>query len=130
MEQRGARPCPRGRAYAGHVLFTNNQLRLDGPMLTAFMDACVLGATAQMCDNRLQDSQHLPVLYSGMIVGIADVTAHNIATFFLKIMVPLKYRIRNPNAILWPLFYGGFARERALTRDARRVAQPPASRKP
>jgi hypothetical protein len=85
------------------VLFTSNQLWVDGPTLTALTDALLLGATMQMSDNRLQENQHYPVIASGLSVGIANVTSHNVATYCLKALGPAVYRISTPNVVLWPL---------------------------
>jgi hypothetical protein len=85
-----------------HVLFTSNQLWVDAPPLSALLDAYVLGSTVQMCDNRFQEGQYYPVIASAASVGIANVTAHNIATYCLKIRAPQIYRVHQPNIVLWP----------------------------
>jgi hypothetical protein len=69
-----------------HVLFANNQLWLDGsasPKLTALLDAFIFGFSIQVCANRFQESQKYPVLYSGLTVGIVNITAQNFSTYCL-----------------------------------------------
>jgi hypothetical protein len=83
-----------------HILFTSNHLWLDGPTLTTVLDAFVFGLSVQMCDNRLQEGQRYPVLASGASLGIANVTAHNLATYCLFVGAAANYRINSPNVIL------------------------------
>lgn len=86
-----------------HVLFSSNHLWVDAPPITALVDAFLLGVTLQMCDNRLQECQYYPVIFSGVSVGIANVTAHNIATYCLAVKAPPIYCINAPNVILMRL---------------------------
>jgi hypothetical protein len=83
-----------------HVLFTSNHLWVDTPPITAVVDAFLLGASVQMCDNRLQEAQYYPVIFSAASVGIANVTAHNLATYCLLVKAPPIYCINAPNVIL------------------------------
>ena len=82
-----------------HVLFANNQLWLDGPMLTAWLDAFVLGLTIQACTNRLQESNGYPVLISGLVAGMANVATQNICTYCLIAVAPASYLVNAQNLI-------------------------------
>jgi hypothetical protein len=83
-----------------HVLFANNQLWLDGPTLTALLDALILGFTIQVCANRLQESQRYPVLFSGLTFGWANITSQNISTYCLAVEGPQAFVVDQYNLVL------------------------------
>jgi Family of unknown function (DUF6519) len=85
-----------------HVLFANNQLWLDGPTLTAFLDAMILGFTTQACANRLQESKKYPVLASGLTFGFANITSQNICTYCLNATALPNQLVDSQNLILIP----------------------------
>jgi hypothetical protein len=84
------------------VLFNSNQLWVDGPPITALVDALVIAQTVVACNNRLQESRDYPVLYSGLTLGLANITSQNIASYCLSITAPATRRVNSPNVILWP----------------------------
>jgi len=85
-----------------HVLFNSNQLWVDGPPLTAIVDALAMGMTLMACNNRFQESRYYPVLYSAGTYGIANITSQNIATYCMKIEPHTVRCVHSPNVILWP----------------------------
>ncbi len=85
-----------------HVLFANNQLWLDGPTLTALVDAMILGFTIQVCANRLQESKRYPVLASGLTYGFVNVTSQNISTYCLGAKALPTYLVDAQNLLLFP----------------------------
>ncbi|MFZ0795897.1 MAG: DUF6519 domain-containing protein, partial [Candidatus Korobacteraceae bacterium] len=66
-----------------HVMFTNNQLWMNGPPETAKVDAYLFGASAQAVANRLQESTKA-VTYSGYSFGKMNVTSQNLSTYCFK----------------------------------------------
>jgi len=84
------------------VLFNSNLLWLDGPPLTARMDAIVMGQTVMACNNRFQECKDNPVVHSAATLGRANITSQNIASYCLKIEGPAIRRVDRPNVILWP----------------------------
>ena len=85
------------------VLFNSNQLWVDGPPLTAIVDAFVMAPTVVACSNRLQESRYYPVLFSGGTLGLANITSQNIATYCIKAAAPASRLVDKPNVILFPL---------------------------
>jgi DNA-binding Lrp family transcriptional regulator len=78
-----------------HVLFANNQLWLDGPTLTAILDAFIFGVTTQVCTNRFQEARNYPVIYSGVTFGLVNITSQNISTYCLEVEGNSGYRGHN-----------------------------------
>jgi len=82
-----------------HVMFTNNQLWVNGRRDTVFTDAFLFGFSAQSVANRLQESFGA-VYYSGASFGFANVTSQNICTYCFKSKaVKPEWWIHNPNVI-------------------------------
>ena len=90
-----------------HVLFANNQLWLDGPTLTALLDAFLFGVTIQVCGNRLQESPRYPVLFSGLTAGWVNVTSLNVSTYCLKaVAAQAAWLVDAQNIVLQPALCG------------------------
>ena len=87
-------------ASLDHVLFSNNQLWVDGPELTALVDALVLGFSLQFTNNRLEEAVPFGVVYSGVTLGILNFTTHNIATYCLEAAAVNKWKQDTPNFVL------------------------------
>jgi predicted outer membrane repeat protein len=65
------------------VLFSNNQCWADGT-LAAIIDAFVLGFSVQVASNRFQETLlPLAVVFSGVTIGLLNITAQNISTLCL-----------------------------------------------
>jgi hypothetical protein len=91
--------CSVGILSLDHVLFANNHLWVDGPTLTALVDAFLFGLTMQTCTNRLQEVQKYPVLYSGSTYGLLNMTSQNVSSYCLKMLGPAGSIIDTPNLI-------------------------------
>jgi hypothetical protein len=87
-------------ASLDHVLFSNNQLWIDGPLITALMDALIVGFSVQATNNRLQEALLYCVIFSGVTVGVLNFTTHNIATYCLEAFAVSKWKQNTPNFIL------------------------------
>jgi hypothetical protein len=85
------------------VLFNSNQLWLDGPPITAIVDALLIAPTVISCNNRFQECRQYPVIYSAVTLGAANITSQNVASYCLSITAPATRRVDHPNVILWPL---------------------------
>jgi hypothetical protein len=82
-----------------HLMFTNNQLWINGKRKTALVDAFLFGFSAQAISNRLQESAG-SVRDSGASYGFMNVTSQNICTYCLrsKAFKP-EWRVHEPNVI-------------------------------
>ncbi len=87
-------------ASLDHVLFSNNQLWVDGPGLTALADAVILGFSLQATNNRMQEAIPFGVAYSGVTLGILNFTTQNIATYCLEVFAVSKWKHATPNFVL------------------------------
>jgi hypothetical protein len=63
--------------------FGDNQCWVDGPALTAFVDALLAASTLQLTGNRLQEGAGFPVIASGFTVGFINIAAQNLSTYCL-----------------------------------------------
>jgi hypothetical protein len=82
-----------------HVMFSNNQLWINGRRDTVFADAFLFGFSAQAVANRLQESVSA-VYYSGASYGVANVTSQNICTYCFKSKAAkANWWVHNPNVI-------------------------------
>ena len=88
-------------ASLDHVLFSNNQLWIDGPPITALIDALIVGFSVQAANNRLQEAILYCVVFSGVTVGILNFTTHNIATYCLEAFAVSKWKQNAPNFVLF-----------------------------
>jgi len=80
-----------------HLMFTNNELWINGPPRTAKVDAYLLGVSAQAVANRLQESTDA-VTYSGYSIGKMNVTSQNISTYCFKSRASkAEWWIQSPN---------------------------------
>jgi len=66
------------------VLFANNQLWIDAPSFSVFVDGLLFGITVQATSNRFQEASLFPVFYSGATIGLWNITSQNISTYCLK----------------------------------------------
>jgi len=66
-----------------NLIFSNNQCWLDGPRLTALLDALLAAGSVQVTGNRFQEAADFPVLASGFTIGVLNITAQNISTYCL-----------------------------------------------
>jgi len=70
------------------VLFSNNQCWADGKFASV-VDAFVLGFSVQVTGNRFQETLvPLAALFSGMTIGLLNITAQNISTLCLLPYAP------------------------------------------
>ncbi len=88
-------------ASLDHVLFSNNQLWVDGPPLTALTDALLFGFSLQATNNRLQEAILYCVVFSGVTLGILNFTTHNIATYCLEAAAVNTWKQDTPNFVLF-----------------------------
>ncbi len=65
------------------LIFANNQCWVDGPRLTATMDAFLIAGSLQVNNNRFQEAISPAVTISGLTVGALNITSQNISTFCL-----------------------------------------------
>jgi hypothetical protein len=79
------------------LIFSNNATWLDAANLSAFSDVLLLAATVQVIGNRLQEPIG-SVLVSGITIGVANITSHNIATNCLLAIAPR--RVATGNLVL------------------------------
>lgn len=83
-----------------HVLFSNNQLWLDGPIETAQLDAFLFGTSLHATSNRLEESPMRPVRYSGLTTGVLNITSQNISTYCLIAKGPVGWLSDTPNFVI------------------------------
>ena len=83
-----------------HVLFANNHLWLDGPRLTALLDALLFSGSLQAIGNRLQEARSYSVLHSAATAAVMNITAQNISTYCLKIEALHKFLVDSHNLVL------------------------------
>jgi len=84
-----------------HVLFSSNQLWVNGPASTAFMDAFIFGISLEATSNRLQESLTAAVLCSAVTFGWLNITSQNIATYCLFPFAPdKKSLVDGPNLVI------------------------------
>jgi hypothetical protein len=88
-------------ASLDHVLFSNNQLWVDGPPITALMDVLLFGVSLQATNNRLQEAILYCVVFSGVTLGILNFTTQNIATYCLEVAANSKWKQDTPNFVLF-----------------------------
>jgi hypothetical protein len=67
------------------LIFSNNHCWIDGPQLTSAFDAVLLAGSAQVANNRFQESPGFPVLLSGWTFGVLNITTGNISTYCLLV---------------------------------------------
>ena len=67
------------------LIFSNNLCSLDAATLSAFADILLLGGTANVVGNRLQEPIGT-VFFSGITVGYANITGQNISTNCLIVL--------------------------------------------
>lgn len=85
-----------------HLMFTNNQLWINGPKGTALMDALLFGVSVQAVTNRLQESTGT-VIDSGVSFGLMNNTSQNISTYcFLAKAAKTKWLIDSHNLVIHP----------------------------
>jgi hypothetical protein len=65
------------------LIFSNNQCWLDGPRLTASLDALLAAGSLQVTSNRFQEAAGFPVAASGVTIGVLNITGQNISTYCL-----------------------------------------------
>jgi hypothetical protein len=65
------------------LIFSGNHCWIDGPTLSAVVDALLVAGTVQAADNRFQEAPAGSVLASGVVVGVLNVTCQNISTYCL-----------------------------------------------
>ena len=83
-----------------HVLFANNQLRVDGPREVAMLDALLFGTTLHATANRLQEAVGYAVLYSGMTAGKFNITSQNISSYCLRVIGAIGRKVDAENLVL------------------------------
>jgi len=70
------------------IIFSNNQCWVDGEV-AAFMDTFLLGFSVQAIGNRFQETiLPIAVLFSGVTMGLINITMQNISTFCLLSYAP------------------------------------------
>jgi Family of unknown function (DUF6519) len=80
-----------------HLMFTNNQLWINGPRSTSYFDALLFGISVQAVANRLQESTGA-VIDSGFSFGVMNVTSQNVSTYcFLSKGLKAQWWIQSPN---------------------------------
>jgi len=65
------------------LIFANNQCWLEGPRVTASLDALLLAGSVQVTGNRFQEALGFPVFASGLTIGALNITMQNISTYCL-----------------------------------------------
>ena len=88
-------------ASLDHVLFSNNQLWVDGPPITALVDVLLFGVSLHATNNRLQEAILYCVVYSGVTLGVLNFTTQNIATYCLEVVANSKWKQATPNFVLF-----------------------------
>jgi hypothetical protein len=73
------------------LIFGDNLCWVDGPPVTAYLDAFLAAGTVQVTSNRFQEAALFSVLASGLTLGGINITAQNISTYCL-----FKYGILKP----------------------------------
>ena len=92
--------CSVGIVSLDAVLFNSNHLWFDAPPITAAADAVLFGITVQASNNRLQEAAGYPVLYSGLTLGLANITTHNLATYCVVAKGVAQWLVDAPNVEL------------------------------
>jgi hypothetical protein len=83
------------------VIFSNNQCWADG-LLAALLDAFLFGVSVQVTSNRFQETLFpLAVIFSGLTIGLLNITAQNISTLCLLAYAPTKGLINVNNIGPW-----------------------------
>ena len=81
------------------LIFTGNQLWMNGPKGTAGVDALLFGVTVQAVTNRLQEST-AAVTDSGLSIGFMNNTSQNISTYcFLATAAAATWLVNSPNLV-------------------------------
>jgi hypothetical protein len=95
-----------GHAYSNVLIFTrdslifsNNQCWVDGPRLTAALDAWLLAVSLQATSNRFQEGPGFPVLASGLTVGAMNITTQNISTYCLFVEGTAVVNVNNVSVV-------------------------------
>ncbi len=85
-----------------HLMFTNNQLWMNGSPQTALVDALLFGVTVQAVTNRLQESANA-VIDSGISYGLMNNTSQNISTYcFLSKAATAQGLVDTQNLVMHP----------------------------
>lgn len=88
-----------------HLMFTNNQLWINGPTsaflrqgstYTALADAFLVGVSVQAVANRLQESTYA-VVDSGLSLALMNVTSQNASTYCFQAFGVAQWSITSPN---------------------------------
>jgi hypothetical protein len=66
-----------------HMTFADNHCWVDGPQLTASLDALLAAGSLQLASNRFQEASGFPVLASGLTVGRINIATQNLSTYCL-----------------------------------------------
>jgi hypothetical protein len=89
------------------VIFSNNQCWADG-LLAALLDAFLFGVSVQVTSNRFQETLlPLAVIFSGLTIGLLNITAQNISTLCLLAYAPPTALINVNNIALVSFFDKG-----------------------
>jgi len=86
------------------LIFSNNQCWLDGPRLTAILDAFLVAQSLQVTGNRFQEAPGFSVYLSGLTLGALNITTQNISTYclFAKGFMQPEIGVNNLVAVINP----------------------------
>jgi hypothetical protein len=82
-----------------NLIFADNHCWIDGPTLSAVVDALLLAGSLQVADNRFQEAPGFPVLASGVTIGVLNITSQNISTYCLFVEGVMKLNTNNLSVI-------------------------------
>jgi hypothetical protein len=66
-----------------HMIFADNHSWVDGPSLTASLDALLVAGSLQVTSNRFQEASGFSVLASGLTAGRINIATQNLSTYCL-----------------------------------------------
>ncbi len=81
------------------LIFNGNHCWIDGPTLSAAVDALLVAGSLQVANNRFQEAPAFCVLASGVTVGVLNVTCQNISTYCLYVEGGLTANANNLSVI-------------------------------
>ncbi len=86
------------------LIFSNNQCWVDGPPLTAILDAFLIAGSLQVTTNRFQEALGFAVILSGLTLGALNITMQNISTYclFAKGFLQPEIDVNNLVAVINP----------------------------
>jgi hypothetical protein len=86
------------------LIFSNNQCWVDGPPLTAILDAFLIAGSLQVTTNRFQEALGFAVILSGLTLGALNITMQNISSYclFAKGFLQPEIDVNNLVAVINP----------------------------